>query len=63
MNQVIEAYLRYFTNYQQDNWVQWLSLAQFAYNNSVNLVMGVILFFANYGKEMQTIRTELNQQY
>jgi transposase InsO family protein len=34
MNQVIEQYLRIYCNYQQDNWSQLLSLAEFSYNNA-----------------------------
>jgi hypothetical protein len=34
LNQVIEYYLCCYINQQQDNWVQHLSVAQFAYNNS-----------------------------
>jgi hypothetical protein len=34
LNQVIEHYLRCYTNQRQDDWAQHLSAAQFAYNNS-----------------------------
>src|SRR5258708_14175772 len=33
MNQEIEAYLRVFVSHQQDDWADWLPLAEFAYNN------------------------------
>jgi hypothetical protein len=32
-NQTMEQYLRAFCNYEQDNWVELLPLAEFAYNN------------------------------
>jgi len=32
-NQTMEQYLLAFSNYKQDNWVELLPLAQFAYNN------------------------------
>src|SRR5258708_4070172 len=36
VNQEIEAYLRVFISHQQDNWANWLLLAEFAYNNKVH---------------------------
>jgi len=36
MNQTVETYLRHYVNKNQDNWVQLLSTAQFAYNNTQN---------------------------
>ena len=35
-NQSIELYVRTFTNYEQDDWVDLLPLAEYAYNNSVS---------------------------
>ncbi|EDN04461.1 conserved hypothetical protein [Histoplasma mississippiense (nom. inval.)] len=34
LNQVIEHYLRTYCSYQQDNWIEWIPLAQWAYNNA-----------------------------
>ena len=34
MNQTLEQYLRIYCNYEQDNWANLLSLAEFSYNNS-----------------------------
>src|SRR4051812_14260459 len=34
-NQVLEQYLCCFVDYQQDNWVELLPLAEFAYNNTL----------------------------
>src|SRR5260221_8065177 len=36
MNQEIEAYLRVFMSHRQDDWANWLLLAEFAYNNKVH---------------------------
>src|SRR5260221_55365 len=36
VNQEIEAYLWVFMSHQQDNWADWLPLAEFAYNNKVH---------------------------
>ncbi len=48
-NQVLEQYLQGYTNYQQDNWVTLLPMAEFAYNNATNTTTGVSPFFANKG--------------
>src|SRR5258707_5437476 len=36
MNQEIEVYLQDFVSHRQDNWANWLPLAEFAYNNKVH---------------------------
>ena len=33
INQEVEIYLRFYLNYQQDNWSQQLPLTEFAYND------------------------------
>jgi len=48
-NQTLEQYLRIYCNYQQDNWLELLSLAEFAYNNAPSAITGVSPFFANKG--------------
>lgn len=48
-NQTLEQYLRFYCNYQQDNWSDLLPLAEFAYNNAPNATTGVSPFFANKG--------------
>jgi len=49
VNQVLEQYLRCFVNYQQDDWVDLLPLAEFTYNNTVHAATKHTPFFANYG--------------
>ena len=49
VNQVLEQYLRCAVNYNQDNWLDLLPSAEFAYNNSVHSSTKTTLFFANYG--------------
>ena len=34
LNQIMKQYLKCYVNYQQNNWMKLLSVAQFAYNNS-----------------------------
>src|SRR5260370_41527292 len=48
-NQVLEQYLWIYMNYQQDNWAMLLLMAEFAYNNAMNAMMGVSPFFVNKG--------------
>jgi transposase InsO family protein len=50
INQTMEAYLWSFINYEMDNWVGLLPMAEFAYNNSVTQATGMSLFYANYGR-------------
>ncbi|KAM4055897.1 integrase core domain-containing protein [Hirsutella rhossiliensis] len=49
INAGIEQYLRAFMNFHQDDWVDWLPLAEFATNNVTSETTGVSPFFANYG--------------
>ena len=59
INQILEQYLRAYTNYQQDNWASLLPLAEFAYNNADNESTGVSPFFANKGYHL-TLAAEPN---
>ena len=49
VNQVLEQYLRLYTDYQQKEWVKLLPLAEFAYNNAPHSATTVSPFFANKG--------------
>ncbi len=51
LNQVIEQYLRMFINFQQDDWVELLPVAQLAYNTAPTETTKVTPFFANFGFE------------
>jgi transposase InsO family protein len=46
-NQTLEAYLRAFCSYQQDDWVDYLPLAEFSFNNLENSSTHQTPFFAN----------------
>ena len=48
-NQTLEQYLRGYGNYQQDDWVEWLAIAESAYNNSVHSMTGETPFYLAYG--------------
>jgi hypothetical protein len=48
-NQTFEQYFRCTVNYQQDDWLDLLSQAEFAYNNTTHASTGISPFFAHYG--------------
>ena len=47
-NSTIEAYLRAFVNWKQDDWAKLLLMAKFAYKNAKNAGTGHTLFEINY---------------
>lgn len=48
-NQTLETYLRAYCSYQQDDWVDYLPLAEFAFNNLENASTKHTPFFSNLG--------------
>ena len=48
-NNTMEAYLRAFVNYEQNDWARLLPMAEFAYNNAKNASIGHIPFELNCG--------------
>ena len=48
-NQTLEQYLRVYSNYQQDNWLDLLPLAKVAYNNAPSVTTGISPFYTNKG--------------
>ena len=48
-NQTPEQYLRVYSNYQQDNWLDLLPLAEFTYNDAPSVTTGISPFYANKG--------------
>ncbi|KAK4690415.1 putative transposase, partial [Phenoliferia sp. Uapishka_3] len=49
VNQVVEMFLRLYVNYEQNNWSEYVALAEFAYNNSPHSSTTLTPFFANKG--------------
>jgi len=47
MNQELEQYLWMFIDHQQEQWPEWLGMAEFAYNNKVHTGTKVSPFKAN----------------
>ena len=49
VNQEIEQYLRMFISHRQNDWPEWITCAEFAYNNKIHTAMHISPFYANYG--------------
>jgi Chromo (CHRromatin Organisation MOdifier) domain len=49
LNQTLEQYLRFYINYQQNNWTELLPVAQLAYNSTATSITGISPFYANFG--------------
>ena len=54
-NQWLETYLRFFVNYQQDNWAACLPLAEFAHNNWKNASTGESPFYLLMGSHPRAV--------
>jgi len=48
VNQELEQYLRIFINHRQEQWLEWLGTAEFAYNNKTHSNTRMLPFKANY---------------
>ena len=48
-NQTLETYLQVYCSYQQDDWVNYLALAEFVFNNTLNSSTQQTPFFTNVG--------------
>ena len=49
----MEQYLRFFIDHRQEDWLEWLALAEFAVNNKIHMATKVSPFRANYGRELR----------
>jgi len=49
INQKIGTFLRHYVNYQQDNWTEWLVVAEFQYNDKRHIATGWTPFKLNFG--------------
>src|SRR6185369_11635965 len=49
LNSILEQYLRCYVNYNQDNWDEYLTMAEFSYNNSTQVSINDSPFYALYG--------------
>jgi len=53
MNQELEQYLQMFIDHRQEQWPEWLGMAEFAYNNKVHTGTKVSPFKANQGQDLR----------
>jgi len=51
VNQELEQYLRMFIDHRQEQWLEWLGMAEFAYNIKVHLSTRTLSFKANYEQD------------
>ena len=49
VNQEIEQYLRLFISHRQNDWPEWITSAEFTYNNKIHTATHISPFYANYG--------------
>jgi hypothetical protein len=59
INQELEQYLRIFCNYRQDDWVDYIAMAEFAYNNHVHSTTKHSPFYASRGYHPHAIITKI----
>jgi len=51
INQELEQYLRVFIDHRQEQWPDWLGMAEFAYNNKIHMTTKISPFKANYSQD------------
>ena len=52
-NQELEQYLRMYVNHRENNWSEWLAMAEFAFNNKVHTATKMSPFQVNYERELR----------
>jgi hypothetical protein len=50
INAIMEQFIRAFTSYMQDDWLDWLPMAEFTYNNTTSETTKVSPFLADSGQ-------------
>ena len=48
-NQSVESFLRIFAHHRQVDWLEWVSIAEFSYNNSIHASTQATPFLCNLG--------------
>jgi len=65
INQEIGMFLRHYVNYQQNDWTEWLAMAEFAYNDKKHVTTGKTPLELNFGRHPWKgdliVQTELPQ--
>ena len=52
-NQKLEQYLRMYVNHRQNNWSEWLAMAEFAFNNKMHTATKTSPFQVNYERKLR----------
>ena len=45
--------MRFFTEYRQRDWLEWLATVKFTVNNKVHSATKVLPFMVNYGRKLR----------
>jgi hypothetical protein len=61
LNQELEQYLRIFCNYRQNDWADYVPMAEFAYNNHTHTSTKYSPFYASRGYHPHTIIAQINE--
>lgn len=62
-NQEVETYVRKFVTYEQNDWTQWIPLAQIAINNKPATSTKISPFFMIHGYNAENITVETNDKH
>lgn len=58
MNSVVEAYLRAYVDWSQDDWAKWIPAAQIAIKGRVATATGVSPFFLQHGYDVDAVQED-----
>ena len=62
INAWVEQYLHIYINHWQSDWVEWLSIAEFAHNQTSSSVTNFSPFLLNYGQQPQSGFTQKGKE-
>lgn len=57
LNQTLEQYLLSYGNYLQDDYIVWLPILEFGYNNSAYSFIGESLFYLAYSQHSSVLNS------
>ena len=52
INQEVKVFLQHYINYQQDDWTEWLSVAESQYNDKKHVTTRYTLFELKFGRHL-----------
>ena len=53
INQELEQYLRFFIEYKQRDWLEWLAIVELVVSNKVYITTKMLPFMENYNRELR----------